>query len=462
MVQKDVLAVATAHARAFIAGLEARPVGQQGTHATLAAALAGELPEDGVDAAQVVDELARAVEPGLVATAGPRFFGFVIGGRLPAALGADWLTSVWDQNASHYATSAAASVVEEVAAGWLLDLLHLPKTASVGFVTGGQMANFTCLAAARHAVLARAGWDVEADGLYGAPPLHVVAGADAHVTIRAALRYLGLGTKRVRQVATDAQGRMQAAALGATLAGCEGPTIVCAAAGNVCTGAFDRFTEIVPIAHARGAWVHVDGAFGLWAAASPRFEALTAGLQDADSWGVDAHKWLNVPYDCGVAIVADPSPHRAALSSTASYIVPSGDARRDAMDWVPEFSRRARGFAVYAALRSLGRRGVAELVDRCCMLAERMAESLAAEPGVEILNDVVLNQVLVRFHAGPGEDPGRHTENVIARVQADGTCWLGGTRWRGATAMRISFSNATTTEADVDRSAAAIRRLARD
>ena len=463
MTTSDPLSVAADFARRYLAGIAARPVGSRATPAEMTAALGGPLPEEGVDPGQVVAELARAADAGIVASGGPRYFGFVVGGSLPAAVGADWLTSVWDQNAGLYVLGPAAAVVEDVAAGWLLSLFGLPATASVGFVTGCQMANATCLAAARNAVLRREGWDVEQRGLFGAPEIEVIVGAEAHVTIFTALRLLGMGAARVRAVAVDGQGRMRPDALREAITGTAGPAIVCAQLGNVNTGACDPLEEIAPLARARGAWLHVDGAFGLWAATSPRRRGLTAGAALADSWATDAHKWLNVPYDSGIAIVADPAAHRAATAATAAYLVKGGDGRRDAEDWTPEFSRRARGFPVYAALRSLGRRGVGSLVDRCCELAEQMAGRLRAAPGVAVLNEVVLNQVLVRFTPlfPVGGDADAFTDAVIARVQEEGTCWLGGTTWRGSRAMRVSVSNWSTTAADVERSAAAILKAAR-
>jgi glutamate/tyrosine decarboxylase-like PLP-dependent enzyme len=422
--------------------------------------LGGPLPERGEDDLQVIEHLARGADPGLVGMAGPRYFGFVIGGHVPASLAADWLTSTWDQNATLYVTSPANSVVEEVAAGWVLELLGLPATASVGFTTGCSMANFTALAAARHAVLARAGWDVETQGLFGAPEIEVVIGEEAHATILSALQMLGLGRERVKRVAMDAQGRMVPEALREVLVKGSGPLIVCAQAGNVNTGSFDPLEEIVSIARERGGWLHVDGAFGLWAGAVPSLSHLVRGADKADSWATDAHKWLNVPYDSGIVIVADPEPHRAAMTISAAYLAQTEGRERDPFDWVPEFSRRARGFTVWAALRSLGRSGVGELVERCCALARRFAEKLESEPGVEILNEVVLNQVLVRF-SSPEGDGDSLTREVIARVQADGTCWLGGTTWHGKAAMRISVSNWSTTEEDVDASVAAILRCFR-
>ena len=437
--------------------LEALPERHAGAVAgfdELRAALGGPLPEAAVDAAQVVEELARAAAPGLVASPGPRYFGFVTGGALPAALAADWLASAWDQNAFSAVSSPAAAVAEEVACGWLLDLLGLPPESGVGLTTGAQMANVTGLAAARGAVLARTGWDVEEHGLAGGPAIRVFAGAEAHVTVWRALRLLGFGRAGVTVVASDRQGRMDAGALAEALAAGDGPAIVCAQAGNVNTGAIDPLAAIVAAARGHGAWVHVDGAFGLWAAACPALAGLVAGAAGADSWATDGHKWLNVPYDCGVIAVRDRAAHSAAMGMAASYLVRTGAAERSSSDWVPEASRRARGFAVYAALRSLGRSGVAELVERCCALARRLAERVAGE--VEVANDVVLNQVLLRF--GADDDA---TAAVSAALQADGTLWAGGTRWQGRAALRVSVSNWSTTEADIDRSAEAILRAAR-
>ena len=443
-------------ASAYLASLAGRPVGARATLAELRAALGGPLPAQGAHPETVVTDLARCADGGLVASAGPRYFGFVIGGSLPAALGADWLTSAWDQNAGIYATSPAAAVVEEVTAHWLLSLLGLPPSASVGFVTGGQMANTTCLGAARHAVLRRAGWDVEQRGLYGAPEIEVLIGAEAHVTVLASLRMLGLGAGRVRIVPTDGQGRMRPEAAAKELARGSSPMIICTQAGNVNTGSFDPFDRIVPLARARGAWLHVDGAFGLWAAASPANRRLVSGVALADSWATDGHKWLNVPYDSGFAIVADAAVHRAAFSADAAYLEKTSGEERDPEDWTPEFSRRARGFPVYAALKSLGREGVSALVDRCCAHARAIAEGLGRSPGVEVLNDVVLNQVLVRFTPPSGGDADEFTREVVQRVQRDGTCWLSGTTWQGRAAMRISISGWSTTSDDVARSTDAI------
>ena len=455
------LETAAAHATQFLRGLPERPVAARAGAEELRARLGGPLPEHPSDPAEVVAQLAKLADDGLVASAGPRYFGFVVGGSLPAALAADWLAAAWDQNAGLFVLGPAAATVEDVAAGWLAELLGLPATATCGFVTGGLGANFGGLAAARNHVLARAGWDVERDGLVGALPVEVVVGAERHVTIDVALRYLGLGSGRVRVVPADDQGRMDAAALPEVLAALKGPTIVCAQAGNVNTGAFDPLPAICAAGHDHGAWVHVDGAFGLWAGASPALRHLVAGVEQADSVATDAHKWLNVPYDSGLVFVAHPQAHLAAFAKVASYLTPAQGGARDPDGFVPEASRRARGFPVWAALRSLGRSGVAELVERCCGNARRFADALAAADGVEVLNEVVLNQVLVRF-PDPGGDHDGRTREVVRRVQAGGTLWLGGTTWHGMAAMRISVSNWSTTDADVDRSVAAILQATRE
>ena len=456
------LAKTAAQAASYLSALDQRPVGVRADRSELLARLGGPLPEKPTDADTVVDDLARAADPGLIGSAGPRYYGFVVGGSLPSALAADWLTSVWDQNAGGYVLSPASAVVEEVAAGWLVELLGLPPATSVGFTTGATMANFICMAAARSRVLESVGWDVERNGLFGAPPIEVVVGADRHVSLELALRYLGLGSERVRVVPADDQGRMRADLLGEELRRCDGPIIVCAQAGDVNSGAFDPLGQICDVAHEHGAWVHVDGAFGLWAAASPDRRHLIAGIENADSCGTDGHKWLNVPYDSGLAFVADPVAHRQAMSLlAASYLVFGEGAERDNANWVPEMSRRARGFPIWAAIRELGRSGIAEMVDRGCECARRFADGLGAAPGVKILNEVVLNQVLVRFTAPDGGDSDAFTREVVSRVQADGTSWLGGTTWQGKAAMRISVSNWSTTEADVDRSVEAILRAAR-
>ena len=412
----------------------------------------GSLEDGPRPAADVVDQLAAAVEPALVASTGPRYFGFVIGGALDAPTAADILATGWDQPAFNAFTSPAAAVVEEVAGAWLKELLGLPPGASFGFVTGGQAANTVSLAAARHHVLAGAGWDVERDGLHGGPRLRVVANGERHATIDRALRLLGLGAGALEPVATDGQGAIDVGDLAAVLARDPGaPTVVCLQAGNVNTGAVDDLASATAAAHRHGAWVHVDGAFGLWAAASPATRHLTAGIEAADSWATDGHKWLNVPYDSGYAFCAHPEAHAAAMSYTAAYLTGQGQGGpRAPGDYVLESSRRARGFATWAALRQLGRTGVADLVERCCALARRFATRLSTLDGVTVANDVVLNQVLVDL----GGDA--RTEAVIDRVQRSGECWMGATSWRGRRLMRISVSSWRTTEADVDRSVAAI------
>jgi glutamate/tyrosine decarboxylase-like PLP-dependent enzyme len=408
------------------------------------------LPDAGEDAESVLAELCGAVDPGLVASAGPRWFGFVTGGSLPVAVAADWLTSAWDQNAGLNILSPAAAAAEEVVKGWLCELLELPRDCSVGFVTGGQMANATGIAAARHALLAQLGHDVERDGLWGAPRVNVVVGAEAHTTIYAALRLLGMGSDVHLAVAVDDQGRMQPEALRSALTSCDGPTLICAQAGNIATGAFDEFGMIADVAEQRGdCWIHVDGAFGLWARAAPSRRHLTAGIERADSWTIDAHKWLNVPYDCGIIAVRDRGAHTGAMRLRASYL--THDASADATnptDYVPEASRRARGFVLYATMRALGRSGVAEIVERSCGHATAIGESLDREPGIEVLNDIVLNQVLVRFAASDPDRADVRTDAVIGRVQQDGVCWVGGTTWQGRRAMRISLVNWATTAED--------------
>lgn len=439
------------HASEYLQRLPERRVVQSATRDELVRALRAPLSVAGEQPEAILDLLAAQAHIGTTACASPRYFGFVIGGSLPVALAADWMLSSWDQNAGIYVISPLVSVLEDVATEWLLDLFDLPRDSGVGFVTGCQMANFTALAAARHGVLKRAGWDVEADGLYGAPRVHLIASAESHVTIDVAARYLGFGTRAIHRVETDGQGRMRALHLRTLLAELEGPTIVCAQAGNVNTGAFDPLAEIGELTRTFGAWLHVDGAFGLWARASADRRALANGIELADSWATDAHKWLNVPYDCGVVIVRDRDAHRAAMSSTAAYLIQTRGPERDPTDWVPEFSRRARSVPVYASLRALGRAGVEDLIDRGCARARQFAALLAAQPGVQVLNDIVLNQVLVRF-AGDDET----TRRVVTGVQQEGTCWLSGTVWHGMAAMRISVSNWATSEVDVERSAKAI------
>jgi glutamate/tyrosine decarboxylase-like PLP-dependent enzyme len=437
----------------FLRSLPTRPVRAEAGIESLRSLLDRPLSEGPARPEETFRDIVASMDTGIVASAGPRYFGFVIGGTLPISLAADWMLSAWDQNPGLYATSPAIAVAEETAAKWVLDLLALPPESGVGFVTGCQMANFTALAAARHEILRREGWNVEENGLQEAPKINVVVSEEAHATIHRALRYLGLGAGRSLRVRADEQGRMDPEDLDRVLAGVEGPLIVCAQAGNVNSGAFDDVARIAAAAHARGGWLHVDGAFGLWAAASPSLRARAAGADQADSWATDAHKWLNVPYDCGIVIVRNAEAHRGSMTVKASYLVQTEGAERDAVDWVPEFSRRGRGFPVYAALRALGRSGVAELIDSNCALARRMGERLARAEGVEILAEIVLNQVLVRF--GGSDDA---TREVIRLVQEEGTCWLAGTTWRGRAAMRISVSNWSTAQRDADESTEAILR----
>jgi glutamate/tyrosine decarboxylase-like PLP-dependent enzyme len=445
----------------FLDGVGDRPVAHRVDFAALLANMGGDLPLEGEDVDRVIEQLWKTAEPGLVATVGPRYFGFVVGGSLPAALAADWLTSTWDQNGGLYVLSPAAAAAELVAGSWLIDLFGLAKDSSVGFVTGGTMANFTALAAARHALFHKLDWDVEEQGLLGAPEITVVANDESHVSIFASLQMLGLGRDRVVRVPADEQGRMRPVELQRLLAAIHTPVLVCAQAGNVNTGAFDPLPEIAACIQDYPAWLHVDGAFGLWAAASPRRQALAKGLELADSVSVDCHKWLNVPYDSGVVFVRDDAAHYAAMTLNAPYYVTAPGAERDNSNWVPEASRRARGFTIFAALRSLGKKGIAELVERGCRLAQQMGALLAQGTGVQILNDVVLNQVLVRFTPPGGGDADGFTAAVIKRVQEDGTCWLGGTTWHGMRAMRIAVSNWSTTGGDIEMSAAAILRCAK-
>ena len=406
------------------------------------------LQQHPVDPADVLRELDEIGSPATMAMAGPRFFGFVIGGSLPAAVAANWLATAWDQNTGLYNSTPGTSALEAVALKWLLDVLGLPPACSGAFVTGTTVAHITALAAARHAVLAKVGWNVEADGLFGAPPITVVVSAEAHPTLHKALGVVGLGRTRVSRVPTDAQGRMRLDALPVI----SGPTIVCVQAGNVNTGACDPIRAISERAHAAGAWVHVDGAFGLWARVAPSRAHLVDGIDSADSWATDGHKWLNVPYDSGIAFVRDGDALRAAMSVNAEYL-PTETDNRNPSDHTPELSRRARGVDIWAAMRSLGRAGLTELVERNCRQARRFAEGLRAK-GLEILNDVALNQVLVTFG-----DPDT-TRRVIRRLQAEGTCWCGETVWQGRTAMRISVISWATTDDDVERSIDAISRAA--
>lgn len=446
---RELLENATGRAISYLENLDKRSVAPSPEAVEKLSELNKPLAEEPIPPEQVLALLDEVCSPATMAMAGARFFGFVIGGALPVALAANWLAGAWDQNSGLYASTPATATLEQVALGWLLDLFKFPPSCGGAFVTGATMANFSALAAARHAVLERAGWNVEADGLIGAPTITVIVSEEAHPTLFKSLGLLGLGRSRVVKVPTDSQGRMRSDALPTM----SGPTIVCTQAGNVNTGAFDPLSEICERAHTSDAWVHVDGAFGLWALASPSTIHLTSGLADADSWATDFHKWLNVPYDSGIAIARDANALRAAMAITAEYL-PTASPFRNPSDFTPELSRRARGVEVWAALCSLGRNGVAELIERMCGHARRFAVGLR-DAGYKVLNDIVLNQVLVAF--GDAET----TNRVIAELQMDGTCWCGGTVWQGQTAMRISVSSWATTETDVERSLDAMLRIAR-
>ncbi len=446
---KPLLQDAAGRAVAYLQGIDARAVAPSPDALARLSGIDEPLPQGSSQPETVLEVMDQIGSPATVATAGARYFGFVIGGSLPVTLAANWLAGAWDQNAAMYAISPAAAAIERTALGWLIDLFGLPAGTGGAFVTGATMANFSALAAARHDVLERVGYNVESEGLFNAPPVTVIVGEEVHPSAVKALGLLGVGRSRLVRVPVDAQGRMRADRLPAI----SGPTIVCLQAGNVNTGAFDPFAAIVDRARQQGAWVHIDGAFGLWAAASPSLAHLTEGLNRADSWATDAHKWLNVPYDCGLAFVRQPDALQAAMAVTAEYI-PTKSPVRNPSDFTPELSRRARGIEVWAAMKSLGRAGIADLVERCCRHARRFAEGLNAA-GFEVLNEVALNQVLVAF--GDAET----TQRVISAIQADGTCWCGGTVWQGRTAMRISVSSWATTEQDVEKSLAAMIRIAR-
>ena len=441
------LARAHEHATTWLASLDTRPVPPQASVADVVARLGSELPDGPTEPADVVDLLARASVDGLTGIPSGRFFGFVMGGTHPAALAADWLVSAWDQNAGMRQVTPAHSAVEDVASAWLLDLLGLPPAAAVGYVTGGTMANFTCLAAARDEVLRRAGWDQAVNGLTGGPRVRVLVGDERHDSVDLVLRYLGLGGPEA--VAADDQGRLDTAALEAALRGRDGPTIVVLQAGNLHSGAFDPFPEAIRVAHEHGAWVHVDGAFGLFAAASPALRPLIEGYAAADSWGTDAHKTLNVPYDCGIAIVRDPVALQAAMGMHGDYLI--HDEAGDPFERVPELSRRGRALPVWAVLRALGRVGVADLVERMARHARAFADGIGEIEGAEVLNDVVYTQLCASF----GSD--ERTQDVVRRVLADGTSWMSGSQWGGRAVLRISVSNWSTTESDVERSLAALR-----
>ena len=443
------------HAAAYRDGAGARSAAPERTYAQMLERFDQPMPDEGLPTPAVIDELRARVEGGLANMTGPRFFGWVIGASAPAGLAADWLTSAWAQNTGNAHATPAAAACEEIAGRWIVDLLGLPAESSVGFVTGGTMANFTGLAAGRNEVLRRAGWDVESDGLIGAPPIHVVVGEEAHSTVFSALRYLGLGANRAIRVPVDDQGRIRADAFADVVSKLDGPILAAAQAGHINSGAFDPVGEIADLVHAKGGWLHVDGAIGLWALAVPELAHLTQGLDKADSWGGDGHKWLQTPQDTGYAIVRDKHAHRRAMGISASYL-PGGDERHPA-DHVPELSRRARGFSTWAMLRSLGRQGVADMVRRHVAQAQRMARRLEQAHGVAILNDVVLNQVAVRLGTDLAPDVAdRLTAQTLAQIQRDGVCFVGGAAWRGVQIVRVSVIGASTTDADIDASADAI------
>jgi glutamate/tyrosine decarboxylase-like PLP-dependent enzyme len=452
----EIAADAAVNFRQNIGTLPQRPIK---TYADMKSIFGGPVPENPEDGEVVIQELAHKAVDGLQMATGPRFFGWVIGGSHIVGTAADWLTSAWGQNCGNHHAAPSAAAAETAAAGWLLELLDLPRESSVGFVTGATVANFVCLAAARDEVLRNAGWNADADGLFGAPPITVLIGDDAHTTVFSALQFLGLGHDRVMRVATDAQGCILVPAFAEAIAKVNGPSIVIAQAGQINTGAFDNFVEIVPLAKKAGAWLHVDGAFGLWARASSTTRHLAAGLEGADSWATDGHKWLQTPYDSGYAIVRNELAHRRAVTIAASYLPLAAEGERDPSHYVPELSRRARGFATWAMIRHLGRSGIAAMVERHCHVARLISETLAAEPGIEILNEVVLNQIIVRFGGTETrEQSDQLTRDTISRIQADGECFAGGAVWRGRHIMRLSVISWETDVAEGQRSAEAIIR----
>jgi glutamate/tyrosine decarboxylase-like PLP-dependent enzyme len=460
---RPVLQDAFSYALEYLGNLENAPVAATATYRELVARLARPLADQGLEAEQVIRDLVEGAAGGVLGSAGGRFYGMVIGGSLPAALAADWITSAWDQNAALYASAPAETVIEQVAGEWLKELLGLPRSASLAFVTGSQVAHVTCLAAARHHLLAERGWDAERQGVAGAPQIRLLTTRRRHGSLERAVRILGLGTDNIEDLDADEQERLQADVLERTLAGQpDRPAIVLLQAGDLNIGAFDPFHELVPVAHRYSAWVHVDGAFGLWAAASPAHRDLVRGMDQADSWVTDGHKWLNVPYDCGYAFVAHPEAHRDSMSYRASYLVQDGEAR-DPMDWNPEWSRRGRGVATYAALRQLGRQGVADLVERTCRFAGELVTRIGALAGAEAVWRSRINQGLVRYlDATPGAteaDHDRRTDAVIAEVLRTGEAFFGGTTWRGKRCMRVSVCNWQTDERDVERSVAAVQQV---
>jgi glutamate/tyrosine decarboxylase-like PLP-dependent enzyme len=460
---RKALQTAFTSAVAYLEGLEGGPASAASDLATLRTRLAKPLETQGIAPEQVLTELVKDVQGGLLGSAGGRFFAWVIGGAVPAALGADWLTTTWDQNAALYVTSPASAIVEEVAGTWLKDIMGLPAGASFALVTGCQMAHFTCLAAARHRLLANRGWDVEQEGLFAAPRIRIISSSERHGSFERAIRFLGLGRGQITDLPVDSKGCLQPGDLQRALeSDPSAPTLVLLQAGDINIGAFDQFDVLIPIAKRYGAWAHIDGAFGLWMAASPRYRHLLIGVEAADSWATDGHKWLNVPYDSGYAFISDPKAHRASMSHSAPYIA-HDESARDEMDWNPEWSRRARGFATYAALRELGRDGVAGIVDRCCKHARSLVTGIGRLPGASIVWEPIINQGLVRFlDPAPGaceSDHDRWTDQVIANIVASGEALFGGTTWRGQRAMRISVCGWQTCDRDVERTISAVAKV---
>jgi len=462
MSYRESLSLALRHSLAHIENLDRAPVGPTAGAETLRARLSRPLGDEGTPPEQVLDELVQDVSGGIMGNAGGRFFAWVMGGALPAALGADWLAAAWDQNTALHISAPAASMAEEVAGAWIKDVLGLPAAASFAFVTGCQAAHTVGLAAARHAVLERAGWDVERRGLFGAPRIRILTSSERHGTVERAVRLLGMGMDQLHDLPADERRCLRPNVLEQALeTDREAPAIVILQAGELCTGAFDPFASLIPVARQYNAWVHVDGAFGLWAAASPRYRHLLAGVAQADSWATDAHKWLNTPFDSGIAFVAHPQAHRAAVTYSASYLARHGEAR-DPIDWTPEWTRRSRGFAAYAAMRQLGRNGVARIVEQCCHVARRLVLEIGALPGAEVVWTPIINQGLLRFiDTRPGataQDHDRRTDEVIAHIQASGEAYFGGATWNGRRVMRVSSCNFQTTDRDVDRAVEAARR----
>ena len=456
---RPALELAAKYAFNYLDSLDQRPVAAD--HSNLRERLSRPLSDDGLAPEEVIAELVRDAEPGIIGSCGGRFFGWVIGGAVPSALAADWLATAWDQNAALAACAPAAAMVEEIAGEWLKDILGLPPQASFAFVGGCQMAHVTCLAAARHALLEKRGWNVEERGLTGAPPIRILSSEHRHGSFERAVRLVGLGSGNIEHLATDSSGRLLPDALARALEEDNRATIVLLQAGEINTGEYDPFAELIPIAQRRGAWVHVDGAFGLWAAASPRYLHLIEGVALADSWATDGHKWLNVPYDSGYAFIAHPEPHRASMTHRAPYLTHNA-AVRDQMDWNPEWSRRARGFSTYAALREMGRNGVAALIDRCCDHALDIVDGIGCLPGTEVLWRPSINQGLVRFVDPAGSDHDRRTDDVIAAIAATGEAFFSATTWRGMRAMRVSVCNWRTSDDDVRRTVGAVATVLRE